>query len=245
MDSIVPPGNQYWFCPEIPRYGESLSRNDRIKTAYQILSDAGYTWIEPPVDASGRVVPGQGIRMPDGQPMEPFTILTPPADYDPHRAISGMMIQEWLRALGVPAMSRPMSFGALLQQVKGRREFDTFILGYGNLSLDPDYLRNFFHSANDKQRGWNMSGYKNTKFDRIAVASSSEMDQERRKKLIWKMQKIILADVPYIPIYNPALIEAVRKDTFSGWVETLGGIGNVWSFCQVKPNGSAADKGRM
>ena len=119
---------------------------------------------------------------------------------------------------------------------KGRHEFDAFILGYGRLSMDPDYLRNFFHSANDKQRGWNMSGYNNPEFDRIADKSASEMNPEQRKKLIFKMQKIIMEDVPYIPIYNPALIEAVRKDTFTGWVETLDGIGNLWSFCLVKPN---------
>jgi ABC-type transport system substrate-binding protein len=236
MDSIVPPGNQYWFCPDISRYGEGMKRNDRIKTAYHILKKAGYTWEKPPVDENGRVVFGKGIRLPNGQPMEKFTILTPPADYDPHRAMSGMMIQEWLREMGMPALSRPMAFGALLTQVKGRHEFDSFILGYGRLSMDPDYLRNFFHSANDKQRGWNMSGYKNPEFDRIAEKSASEMNSERRKKLIDKMQKIIMEDVPYIPIYNPALIEAVRTDTFKGWVETLDGIGNLWSFCLVKPN---------
>jgi ABC-type transport system substrate-binding protein len=52
------------------------------------------------------------------------------------------------------------------------------------------------------------------------------------------MQQIIMRDVPYIPIYNPALLEAVRRDTYSGWVKTLDGIGNIWSFCQVKPNSS-------
>jgi peptide/nickel transport system substrate-binding protein len=236
MDSIVPPGNRYWFCSDVSRYGEGMDKDDRIKTAYDILQKAGYTWEEPPVDGSGRVVLGKGIRLPNGQLMKKFTILTPPADYDPHRAMSGMMIQEWLKALGMPVLSRPMAFGALLTQVKGRHEFDAFILGYGRLSMDPDYLRNFFHSANDKQRGWNMSGYKNPEFDRIAEKSASEMNREQRKKLIFKMQKIIMADVPYIPIYNPALIEAVRKDTFRGWVETLDGIGNLWSFCLVKPN---------
>jgi ABC-type transport system substrate-binding protein len=235
MDSIVPPGNKYWFCSDVSRYGEGMDRDDRIKTAYRILQKAGYTWETPPVDESGRVVPGKGIRLPNGQLMEKFTILTPPADYDPHRAMSGMMIQEWLRALGMPALSRPMAFGALLTQIKGRHEFDTFILGYGRLSMDPDYLRNFFHSANDKERGWNMSGYKNPEFDDLAEKSINEMNQELRKKLIFKMQKIIMRDVPYIPIYNPALIEAVRKDTFTGWVETLDGIGNLWSFCLVKP----------
>ena len=236
MDSIVPPGNQHWFCSDVPRYGEGMDRNHRIKTAYHILEKAGYTWEEPPVDGSDRVVLGKGIRLPNGQLMEKFTILTPPADYDPHRAMSGMMIQEWLRALGMPVLSRPMAFGALITQVKGRHEFDAFILGYGRLSLDPDYLRNFFHSANDKQGGWNMSGYNNPEFDHIAEKSAHEMNQEQRQKLIFKMQKIIMADVPYIPIYNPALIEAVRKDTFGGWVETLDGIGNLWSFCLVKPN---------
>ena len=150
--------------------------------------------------------------------------------------MSGMMIQEWLKALGIAAISRPMAFGALLDQVKGRHEFDAFILGYGRLSMDPDYLRNFFHSANDKQRGWNMSGYNNPEFDRIAEKSASEMNPERRQTLIHQMQKIIMADVPYLPIYNPALLEAARTDTFSGWVETLDGIGNTWSFCLVKPN---------
>ena len=236
MDSIVPPGNRYWFCSDVSRYGEGMDRDDRIKKAYHILYTAGYTWEEPPVDESGKVVPGKGIRMPGGQLMKKITILTPPADYDPHRAMSGMMIQEWLKALGITALSRPMAFGALLTQVKARHEFDAFILGYGRLSMDPDYLRNFFHSANDKQRGWNMSGYNDPEFDRIAEKSASEMNREQRRKLIFKMQKIIITDVPYIPIYNPALLEAVRKDTFSGWVETLDGIGNIWSFCLVKQN---------
>ena len=167
--------------------------------------------------------------------MEPFEILTPPADYDPLRAMSGLMIQEWLRAIGMPAFSKPMAFGALLEQVKGRHEFDAFVLGYGRLSLDPDYLRNFFLSSNDKPRGWNMSGYKNKYFDQLANQSASEMNPEIRRDLIWKMQKIIMADVPYIPLYDPKLIEAVRNDTFRGWVNMLDGIGNIWSFCQVKP----------
>ncbi|MBW1887542.1 MAG: hypothetical protein JRI52_04225 [Deltaproteobacteria bacterium] len=174
--------------------------------------------------------------MPGGQPMEKFAILTPPADYDPLRAMSGMIIQEWLRKMGIPAIAKPMAFGALLQQVKVRRQFDSFILGYGALSLDPDYLRNFFHSNNDKTRGWNMSGYNNPDFDRIADESAKSMDRDKRQKLIWEMQKIIVKDVPYIPLYNPELIEAARKGRFSGWVEMLEGIGNTWSFCLLKPN---------
>ena len=119
MDSIVPPGNRYWFCSDVSRYGEGMDRDHRIKKAYHILQKAGYTWEVPPVDENGRVVPGKGIRMPDGQPMKKFTILTPPADYDPHRAMSGMMIQEWLKALGIPAFPDPWPLGLCLHRLKG------------------------------------------------------------------------------------------------------------------------------
>jgi peptide/nickel transport system substrate-binding protein len=236
MSSIVPPGNRFWHCPDMPQYGEGLSQKERIKKAYEILRKAGYTWQVPPINGEGKVVNGKGIGMPNGQLMEKFTILTPPADYDPLRAMSGMIIQEWLRMLGIPAFAKPMAFGSLIQQVKGRHQFDSFILGYGGLDIDPDWMRNFFHSSNDKARGWNMSGYQNPDFDRISEESANALDREKRQKLIWKMQKMILQDVPYIPLYNPKLIEAVRTDKFSGWVETLEGIGNPWSFCEVRPN---------
>jgi peptide/nickel transport system substrate-binding protein len=235
MYSIVPPGNKFWYCPDVPRYCNGCSREQRIKKAYEILEKAGYTWEVPPVDKGGQIVHGAGIRMPDGKPMEKFTILTPPADYDPNRAMAGMMMQEWLRELGIPAYARPMAFSALIDQVKMKHDFDAFVLGYGRLSLDPDYLRNFFITKNDRPRGWNMSGYSNPDYDRIADESASEMDVDKRKQLIWEMQKILMRDVPYFPLYNPKLIEAVRKGEFSGWVEMLGGIGNIWSYCQLKP----------
>jgi peptide/nickel transport system substrate-binding protein len=235
MNSIVPPGNRFWYCPDVPTYGEGQSREDRIKKAYDILEKAGYTWDVSPVSEAGKVGKGEGIRLPDGKPMEKFTILTPPADYDPLRAMSGMLIQEWLRAMGIPASAKPMAFGALMDQVKARHDFDAFILGYGKLSEDPDYLRTFFHSSGDKPQGRNMGGYRNPEFDRIADASASEMDAEKRKAMVWELQKILLQDVPYIPLYNPKLLEAVRVEKYTGWVEMIEGIGNTWSFCQLKP----------
>ena len=235
MASIVPPGNKFWYCPDVPRYGEGMTREERIRKAYEILSKAGYKWKVPPVSPEGKVRQGEGIMLPDGTPMADFTVLTPPSDYDPHRAMVGMMIQEWLRVVGIPVTSKPMAFGSLVDQVKGRQQFDLFVLGYGSLSLDPDYLRNFFHSSNEKPGGWNMSGYRNPDFDRIADESCCAMDEQKRKQLVWEMQRILIRDIPYIPLYNPKLVEGVRKDKFTGWVEMLEGVGNIWSFCQIRP----------
>lgn len=234
MNSIVPPGNAFWHAPDLPEYGKGLTREARVRQAHKILSKAGYSWKVPPINKKGAMVKGKEIFLPDGNPMEKLTILTPPSDYDPNRAMTGIMVQEWLRMVGIPARSKPMPFSALTQQVNAHHRFDMFVLGYGNLSLDPDYLRNLFHSSNDRKRGWNASGYHNSDFDRIADESSRTMVIDKRKKLIWEMQRIIVRDTPYLPLYSPKLVEAVRKDKFTGWVKTLGGIGNTWSFCQIK-----------
>lgn len=235
MDAIIPTGNVQWYNDGVVRYGDKLNREDRIRKAFQLLSRAGYTWTTPPVDHRGRLQRAEELHLPDGTPMAPFNLLTPPADYDPHRAMSGMMIQEWLREVGIPVYARPMHFGALLQKIKSHHDFDAFILGYGRLSLDPDYLRFFFLSENDKKRGWNMSGYRNAEFDRIATQSQSEMNFELRRQMIHEMQRIISRDVPYLPLYNPSLLEAVRTDRFTGWIPMIDGIGNRWSFCMLRP----------
>ena len=187
------------------------------------------------MNAEGQVVEGRDITLPDGRPMERFTILTPPADYDPHRAMAGIMVQEWLRMLGMPAYSKPMPLGSLVDHVKGLHRFDLFVLGYGQLSLDPDYLRNFFHSKNDRRRGWNTSGYRNPDFDRMAEESARAMDLKKRQTLIWEMQRTIMRYLPFIPLYCPKLTEAVRVERFKGWIKMIGGIGNTWSFCQLRP----------
>ncbi|MCF8130302.1 MAG: ABC transporter substrate-binding protein [Deltaproteobacteria bacterium] len=234
-DSIVPSSNAFWYDPNVPRYGDGLNRDERIRKAYEVLKEGGYTWEDPPVNDKGEIVEAEEIRLPDGSEMERLTILTPPADYDPQRAMLGIMIQEWLKMLGIPATSKPMPLGSLIQQVKTRHDFDLFVLGYGNLSLDPDYLRNFFISRNSKPKGWNTSGYNNPRFDVIADASADAMNREERRKLIWEMQEILMQDLPWLPIYTPKLAEGVREDRFTGWVDMVGGIGNRWSFCVIKP----------
>lgn len=235
MDNIIPPGNTFWYNPDTPQFGKGMKRNARIKKAYEILTAAGYTWEKPPVDPKGKVVMGEGLKMPDGQKAPSFDILTPPADYDPHRAIAGMLIQQWLRQVGIPASSKPASFGSITQQVKVKRAFDTFILGWGHLAIDPDYLRTFFHSKEDRQRGRNPMGYHSDWYDKIADESATLMDDAKRRELIFKMQEFIVEEAPYIPLYVPYVVEACRIDRFTGWNVDLNGVGNHWSLILIKP----------
>ncbi|WP_459917660.1 ABC transporter substrate-binding protein [Desulfocicer niacini] len=243
MHSVVPPGNLFWHNPDVRRYSKGMNHTQRIQKACELLQQAGYTWQISPVDEAGNPREPSNICLPNGEPMEKITILTPPADYDPKRAFAGMMIQEWLREIGIPAFAKPMAFSALLDKVKGKHDFDAFVLGYGKLNLDPDYVRTFFYSKNDKPRGWNMSGYKNPVFDTLADAQRLEMDKDKRRALLLEMQQILLDDLPYIPLYNPDMLEVSSRKRFDGWVESLEGIGNLWSLCMVKPvTASGAEK---
>lgn len=235
MHSIVPAANRFWHNPDVRKYGEGMDQETRIKTAVQMLSNAGYSWETPPVAPDGSLRKPSDIRLPSGEKMEKFVILTPPADYDPKRAFAGTMIQEWLRQLGMPAFARPMAFNSLLETVKGKHDFDAFVLGYGKLDLDPGYLASFFSSKNDNPRDWNMSGYRNPAFDKLAEMQMMTVDVQARKQLIFDMQALLLEDVPYYPLYNPHIIEATVNKRFTGWVERVDGIGNIWSLCMVKP----------
>lgn len=232
--SFVPAGSDF-HCPGLTPCGDGLSLPERVKSAVGILRQAGYTWDRPPRVESGRIVKGYGLKNPQGRPVRDFTILTPPADYDPGRAMAGIMIQEWLRLLGIPAVARPMGFGALIHRVKHRHDFDCFVFGYGNLRPYPSYLWNFYTSAHDRRGDWNMSGYRNRAYDYLADRARHTVDEDDLRELVFRLQRMLTHDIPYFPLYNPTLVEGIRKDRFTGWVMMMGGIGNIWSFSRLRP----------
>jgi ABC-type transport system substrate-binding protein len=244
LGSFVPNGTRF-YCPDLKPCGEGFGLTQRIKAAHDILDRAGYTWRQSPVTASGAVVKGQGLIRPDGREVREFTILTPPADYDPGRAMAGIMIQEWLRLIGVPAVARPMGFGALIHRVKHRHDFDAFVFGYGNLRPYPSYLWAFYHSSRDRRGDWNMSGYRSPTYDRLANRAKRTVDPEDQQKLVFQLQRILVHDIPYFPLYNPRLVEGVRRDRFRGWVMMRNGIGNIWSFCRIKAAPESALSGAV
>lgn len=234
LDSIVPPGNEFWHNPDIPHYGMGMTKIERVKRAIEILKRSGYTWEKEVELKNNSFTRGEGLKMPNGKKVPDIDILTPPADYDPLRAMSGIVIQEWLKDIGINAFAKPASISFIIDKVKLKQDFDTFILGY-RLGIDPDYIQNFFHSSQIRRRGRNTSAYNNPSYDKFADESAKELDREKRRKIIFEMQSILMDDIPWIPLFNASVIEGYRKNRFSGWVNQLNGIGNFWSFLFIKP----------
>jgi ABC-type transport system substrate-binding protein len=235
IDTVIPPGNTLYFNPNTPTYGKGMDRGRRTQEAYRILTKAGYQWKKPPIDAHGGIQRGEGMIKPNGKAMPSVTISTPPAEYDVEVATAGQIIQEWLKDFGIPALWKPMAFGSLLNQIRNEKDFDMFVMGWRSLPIDPDYLKRFFHSSYGYPRGRNYTGYSNIEFDRMAEFQAQTMDSQARRKIVLDLQSRLMVDLPYIPLYVPFRLEGIRVDRFEGWTTMLGGIGNAWTFCLVRP----------
>jgi len=235
LDTFVPPSNAFYYDSNTPAYGKGMDRTKRTRDAYAILTAAGYKWEVPPLNAKGSLQKGKGLIAPDGKVVSNLTLITPPAHYDTEAAAAGKTIQEWLTDFGIPVSWKTMAFGSLLQRVKSKRDFDMFIMGWIGLSLDPDYLRRFFHSSYDASNQWNYTGYNNAEFNRLAELQAETLDLKERRRIVLRMQKLLTTDLPCIPLYIPHRMEGIRSDRFTGWVKQIGGVGNIWTFCMLRP----------
>ena len=227
MYTTVPEGNQAWYNPDVPLIGKGLSRGERIEQAVQMLKDAGFTWeTEPRVSEDGRFVeqPGEGLRMPNGEPMPEMDILAPSPGYDPLRSTFAIWIERWLNEVGIPVRADLTGFNLIVDKVFTNQQFDMWILGWG-LSLYPDYLEAFFHSRHAGLEGHNAGGYNNPEFDRLADELLAETDLEAARQKVFEMQAFLADDLPYVPLFDTPLVEAYRSDRIEyPYTQSLGGL---------------------
>lgn len=232
--SVVPPGNAFWFNDEVTSENIGLSRGERLDKAMQVLEDAGWTWDQKPEwdrendPEAENVVPGQGIRMPNGQLVEEFTILGPGPAYDPQRASFNQWITEWMRELGIPVQSELTGFNTILNPVFVDANFDMYILGWG-LTIYPDYLCDFFDSRNDTATtgNYNTPGYNNPEYDALCDEFLAETDIIAAQAEAKQLQADLAQDLPYMPLFNRQSVDLINSRVKLPYTETLGGISDL------------------
>lgn len=231
--SVVPSGNKFWHNPDIPRPYVGMSREERINKVIEILEGAGWTWEKKPAWNADRqdVDPGEGLRMPNGQPVPEITILGPGPAYDPVRATFNQWISEWMREAGIPAQSELTGFNTILTPVFVEANFDMYILGWG-LTIYPDYLCDFFHSKNDTATtgNFNTPGYSNPEFDAKCDEFVAETDIKRAQELARELQLMLAQDLPYIPLFYRPAIDLIRDNIVLPYEQVLGGIADQVGF---------------
>ena len=85
--------------------------------------------------------------------------------------------------------------------------------------------------------GTSESGYSNPAYDELYRQQATELDQNRRREIIWEMQAIVHEDLPYIIPFYPLAVQAYRTDRFTGWLvdgDKLG-LADVTSLVAIEP----------
>ena len=111
----------------------------------------------------------------------------------------GQVVQAELSKVGIDVNLQTMDRGAYRERIS-KRDFDMVISG-GNMTPDPDsLLYDAFHSKFVDHQ--NESGYQNLDLDRILEEARVIADFDARKALYTEALRILIRDVPEIPLYT-------------------------------------------
>jgi peptide/nickel transport system substrate-binding protein len=227
--STMPAMNVFWHNPEVTNDYVDLSRAERVELAVGILKDAGWRWKSEPYwdEFVQDIVPGEGLIMPNGEPMPALTILGPGPDFDIVRATFNQWVSEWARELGMPIQSELTGRNAILDSVFVASDFDMYIFGWplGNPAY-PGYYDDFWHSRNCtfETGGSNTPCFKNDEYDALVDEFVATSDLLRAQELVYKMQLILADQRPYIPLYSDKVFDFAWDHVRFPYVDTLGGI---------------------
>ena len=229
MYTTMPPGNVFYYNPDVPKPYLGLDRETRVNMAVEVLKEAGWTWTtDPAYNADTEDVdPGIGITMPNGDPMPELTILGPGPAYDPLRATFNQWISEWARELGMPVKSELTGFNTILGPVFVDADYDMYILGWslGNVAF-PDYYESFWHSRNctAETGNYNTPCFKDDAYDALVDEFMATADVNRAQELVYEMQVVLADQRPYIPLFYKQVEDLALSSVVFPYTKTMGGI---------------------
>lgn len=231
--TAMPSGNEAWYdeaaAKEIIDKYDLGDEGARAEQAVKLLEDAGYTWAKKPEigedDTTGeRVVveEGEGIRMPNGQPMREVELQHPTPAYDPLRANYGVWVAKLADQIGIPIESRPTGFNQLVANTD-TGEFDMYILGFslGSPAM-PDHYETFWKTGGD----WNKTFYSNKEYDAIVERFLNAETTDEAKEIMWnELEPMVAEELPWIVLFDTPILEFYRDKSVSyPFTDTLSGL---------------------
>jgi peptide/nickel transport system substrate-binding protein len=114
----------------------------------------------------------------------------------------GESIQQDLALVGVNVKLKPLAWGPLLEAIRQPKTAPLFMLGWEADFPDPENFLDVLLSR--KQWGANNdSFYYNPRVDALLAEAAPVADLKRRYELYDQAEKIVIADAPWVFLYNP------------------------------------------
>ncbi len=207
-DGWIQPLHGVWQNPAV------TYRRQNMTKAAEILDKLGF------IDRDG-----DGVReTPNGTVLR-FRILTISGITEFER--SAELVTGWLRKVGIDTTIEAQALGTVDER-EGVGDFDIGFMGIGMaVTVDVDYyLYERFHSSQAPPIGTyaprNWFRYRNPELDVLLEQQRREMDPEKRREIVWRIQEIVARDIPALTLYMKTALVSYRTERFVGWIEFEG-----------------------
>jgi peptide/nickel transport system substrate-binding protein len=130
------------------------------------------------------------------------------------RLLAAVLQEQW-RKVGIDLDVRPLEFATLFSDM-AQGNFELYTLQWIGANNDADtFFRYIFDSKMIPPAGANRGHYRNPEVDALLEQARVESDQEKRRALFSKIQKIIAVDLPYVSLWFMDNV-SVHRNRISG-----------------------------
>lgn len=193
------PDDHIWYNPDQPAYTFDAAK------ARALLDGAGW-----------RDTDGDGIRDKDGIKLSYMLSL------GSGEVRIGELIKSRLRDVGIDVQVRALEGRSRDANLKSG-DYELLISGFGGWGSDADYLRTRYSNAvsgstSSVASGAAVYGYHNDTLNALAVREMSELDDTKRKEIVFDIQQILAEDIPTIPLYYTTSYDAWYISKYDDWM---------------------------
>jgi peptide/nickel transport system substrate-binding protein len=104
-------------------------------------------------------------------------------------------------------------------------DFDMFIWGWGG-DVDPNFILSILTTGSIE--AWSDCIWSNAEYDKLFLLQQTQIDLQQRIATVQKMQQIVYAESPYIPLVYPLDLEVADTTNWTGWVRANQNKGAWW-----------------
>lgn len=204
------PQQSFFYNPGLPPQEFNYDR------AKQLLDEAGW------------VTGGDGIRAKDGVRLS-FANSTTSGNH--LREQVQQFLQQTFAEIGVEMTISNLPAAVMWGEFWQQSQFDSVIVGSAYLiGADPD-VTNRLHSGSivaKGGRGSNNAQYSNPEVDALLEEGARTFDSEARRRIYFKVQELVRADLPFLPLYADTSVLG-HKEGLEGFVANANTRTESWN----------------
>jgi len=192
------PEDHIWYNSDQPKYDYNPDK------ARALLEEAGWTDTD-----------GDGIRDKNGEKLSYVLSL------GSGEVRIGELIKERLSEVGIDVQVKALESKSRDANLKSG-DFELAISGFGGWGADADYLRTRYCDTGSQSgsvsSGAAVFGYHNDTLNDLGTQELQELNDSKRKEIVYNMQTVLANDVPTIPLYYTTSYDVWRISKYDGWM---------------------------